>query len=261
MLLDVIDAVHKVDPDFVLWSEAFNDTILDSVALYQGLFYVTDAGYNVANRFVEGNACDMFPEMTFYVFPELIMCDRNSTSLCTRKRANGCAATNLRVDFEVRYRADRQYVTFGTEPPKGYYGKIVSKPSEVALMKSDSWRANRDYLRCVSDFRRANGDLLLCGTFKADEDFSVAGGEKIVANRWDGANGETGILVWNADDKPAAVKVSFDGSLLSVREPERGEVDAGEPIPPDTLRSRKRGSTTGSSGIESRRRANMSPIF
>ena len=174
--------------------------------------------------------------MTFYVFPELIMTDRSSTSLCTRKRANGCAATNLRVDFEVRYRADRQYVTYGTEPPKGYYGKIVSKPSEEALMKSDSWRANRDYLKCVSDFRRANGDLLLCGTFKADEGFGVTGGEKIVVNRWDGKNGEVGILVWNAGDKPAVVKVSFDGRLLSVREPERGEVDADEPIPPETLR-------------------------
>ena len=236
MLLDVIGEMHKVDPDFVLWSESFNDTILDSVGFYQGLFYVKDDGYNVANRFTEGNACDMFPEMTFYVFPELVMCDRNSTSLCTRRRANGCAVTNLRVDFEVRYRADRAYVEHGEEPPPGFYDNICSKPGEISLMKSETWRENRDYLRCVSDFRRANGDLLLGGTFKADEGFSVAGGGKIVANRWDGANGEAGILVWNADDKPAAVKVSFDGNLLSVREPERGEVDADEPVPPDTLR-------------------------
>ena len=44
MLTRIIDAMHKVDPDFVLWSEAFNDTILDSVGFYQGLNYVTDAG-------------------------------------------------------------------------------------------------------------------------------------------------------------------------------------------------------------------------
>ena len=236
MLLDVIGAMHKDDPDFVLWSEAFNDTILDSVALYQGLFYVTDNGYNAANRFVEGVSCDMFPEMTFYTFPELVMTDRNSTSLCTRKRANGCAVTNLRVDFEVRYRADRAYVERGEEPAPRYYDNICSKPGEVVLMKSETWCANRDYLRCVSDFRRKHGAILLGGTFKADEGFSVKGGQKIIANRWDGANGETGILVWNADDKSAKVAVSFAGEFISATEPERGEIDVAKPISPNTLR-------------------------
>ena len=103
-------------------------------------------------------------------------------------------------------------------------------------MKSETWRMNRDYLRCVNDFRRKNGALLLGGTFKADEGFSVKGGDKIVANRWDGANGETGILVWNADDKPAKVSISFGGKFISASEPERGEVDADEPIPANTLR-------------------------
>ncbi len=236
MLLDVIGAMQKTDPDFVLWSEAFNDTILDSVGFYQGLFYVSDTGYNVANRFVEGVSCDMFPEMTFYTFPELVMTDRNSTSLCTRKRANGCTVTNLRIDFEVRYRADRAYIERGEEPAPQYYDKICSKPGERHLMKFGTWRTNRDYLRCVSDFRRKNGALLLSGTFKADEGFSVTGGGKIVANRWDGANGETGILVWNADDKPAKVSVAFSGRFISASDPEKGDVDADAPIPANTLR-------------------------
>jgi hypothetical protein len=103
-------------------------------------------------------------------------------------------------------------------------------------MKSETWRANRDYLRCVSDFRRKNGALLLSGTFKADEGFSAKGGKKTIANRWDGVNGETGILVWNADDEAAKVSVAFGGSFVSASEPERGEVDADEPIPANTLR-------------------------
>ena len=236
MLLDVIGEMQKVDPEFVLWSEAFNDTILDSVGFYQGLYYVTDAGYNVANRFVEGGSCDMYPEMTFYTFPELVMTDRNSTSLCTRKRANGCAVTNLRVDFEVRYRADRAYVERGVAPGPDAYANIHAKPGEISLMKAETWRANRDYLRCVSDFRRKHGALLLAGTFKADEGFTVKGGKEIIANRWDGANGETGILVWNADGTPAKVSVAFGGAFVSASEPERGEVDADEPIPANTLR-------------------------
>ena len=71
---------------------------------------------------------------------------------------------------------------------------------------------------------------------KADEGFLVNGGKKIVANRWEGANGETGILVWNADDKPAKVSVAFGGRFVSASEPERGEVDVDDPIPPNSLR-------------------------
>ena len=55
-------------------------------------------------------------------------------------------------------------------------------------MKSETWRANRDYLCCVSDFRRKHGAMLLGGKF------------------------------------------------VSAGEPERGEVDAAEPIPANTLR-------------------------
>ena len=167
------------------------------------------------------------------------MTDRNNTSLCTRTRATGCAVTNLRVDFEVRYRADRDYVERGAELAPDAYAKIRSKPSEISLMKAETWRANRDYLRCVSDFRRKHGVMLLAGTFKADEGFTVKGGRKIIANRWDGANGETGVLVWNADEKPAKVSVAFDGAFVSVSEPERGEVDADEPIPANNLRLHK----------------------
>ena len=103
-------------------------------------------------------------------------------------------------------------------------------------MKSEAWRTNRDYQRRVSDFRRKRGATLLDGTFKADEGFSVNGGRKIVANRWDGENGETGILVWNADDKPAKVSVEFGGRFILASELERGEVDPEEPIPANTLR-------------------------
>ena len=54
-------------------------------------------------------------------------------------------------------------------------------------------------------------------------------------SKWD-ANGETGILVWNADDKPAKVSVAFGGRFVSASEPERGEVDVDDPIPPNSLR-------------------------
>ena len=139
-------------------------------------------------------------------------------------------ATNKVTSADKRYAIDVSLVV----RDGAWSGSVANR--EKALMKSDSWRANRDYLRCVSDFRRKHGALLLGGTFKADEGFSVKGGRKIVANRWEDANGETGILVWNADDKPAKVSVAFGGVLLSASEPERGEVNAADPIPPNSLR-------------------------
>lgn len=232
----VLDDIRREDSDFVLWSEAFNDTLLDSISLFQGLGYVTDAWWGVHRRFAADRQIDIYPEMMFYVFPELVMTDRNCTSLCSRTRANGALATNLRIDFEVRYRADREYVERGVPPAVNAYGTVKHKPAEVQLMTAESWDRDVRYLKAVNDFRRANGDLLLRGRFKADEGVKVNGGKKIIANRWDCNNGETGILVWNAADKPVAVEVLFDGKLMSTSEPERGEVDALESIPPNTLR-------------------------
>jgi len=238
MMLEIIRAMQKADPDFVLWSEAFNDTILNSTALYQGLYYLRDNGYNALNRFDPKAPCGMYPEMTFYVFPELVMTDRSSTSFCSRLRANQDAVCNLRVDFEVRYQADRAYVERGVQPAKGYYDQFVSRPSEIERMTTESWARDRDYLRQVNDFRRAHGDVLLRGTFVADEGFAVSGGEKVIANRWVGANGESGILVWNADPVPRKVVVGLatGGLLISASEPERGRVEPEDAIPANSLR-------------------------
>ena len=238
----VLDEMRKTDPDFILWSEAFNDTLLPSVSCYQGLDYVRQGdaradSWKPENRFVPDIGCEMYPELTAYTFPELITCDRVTDPFCTRARANGCAATNLRVDFEVRYPGDRAYVEKGALPSKWEYDRVSSKTAGLAYMQEPGhWREDRDYLKCVSDFRRRYREILLRGTFRADEGFAVAGGEKLIANRWTGANGEEGVLVWNAANKPADVKVSFGRPLVACAEPERGEVAASDLIGANTLR-------------------------
>jgi len=232
----VLDDIRQEDPDFVLWSEAFNDTLLDSISLFQGLGYVTDAWWGVHRRFASDRQIDVFPELTFYVFPELVMTDRNCTSLCTRTRANGALATNLRIDFEVRYRADRDYVERGVPPTDGAYGTVKHKPAEIRLMTRENWARDDRYLKAVNDFRRTNGDLFLRGTFRADEGFSVSGGRKIIANRWEGSDGQFGILVWNVDESPCKVQLSAGSRLVGASEPERGPVAVDEPMAANTIR-------------------------
>ena len=57
-----------------------------------------------------------------------------------------------------------------------------------------------------------------------------------MANRWDSADGQTAILVWNAAERPQKIDVSYPGQLLYAEEPESGKVDADTAIPANTLR-------------------------
>ena len=121
-------------------------------------------------------------------------------------------------------------------------GSYIGKPAVVEVLEErDGFvlqRTNNSYTGKATFklTQRVDGKV----TAESDDDnvayATVKGGSKIVANRWDGANGETGILGWNADDKPATVSISFGGTFVSASEPERGEVDADEPIPANTLR-------------------------
>lgn len=232
----ILGEMQKSDPDFVLWSEAFNDTLLTSVACYQGLDYIRGDWY-VENRFCEGIGCEMYPELTAYTFPELITTDRVTDPFCTRARANGCAVTNLRIDFEVRYPGDRWYAQKGTPVSEWEYKRISFPPFGLKRMLTDAnWRSDRDYLKCVNDFRLKYREILLRGTFKADEGFELTGGEGVIANRWTGTNGEEGILVWNMTDAAKKVEIRFKGTLLGCAEPEQGDVLATAPLGANSLR-------------------------
>ena len=114
------------------------------------------------------------------------------------------------------------YCNGGGDPankePFTYQGKLPRTKEQVVVMMADAVEAAS---RSLKDYSEASISALV---------------EKIMANRWDGENGETGILVWNADGTPAKVSVAFGGRYISASEPERGEVNADEPIPANTLR-------------------------
>ena len=232
----LLSEVRDAYPDTVLLAEGWNDTINESTLICQGNGHGT-SGENIVWRFDDEHFAEMFPEMLFYTFPELIYTDRFHSPYATRNRVNATAATNLRIDLESRYVPDRGYCESGIRPATNAYDLMCHAPIEqISGYWTEDWAQNRDYLRMVCDFRRANRDLLLRGRFVADEGFELKGGTKIIANRWIGADGQSGILVWNGDSKPADVDVACAGRLVSVTEPERGQVDPGTPIPANSLR-------------------------
>lgn len=224
------------DPDTPLLAEGWNDSINESTIICQGNGNPVESEL-ILRRFDDQAIIEPFPELIFYTFPEVIYTDRFFSPYATRTRANATAATNLRIDIESRYVPDRPYCESGIRPATNAYDLMFHAPKDqLAGYWTEDWAKNRDYLRTVCDFRRANRDLLLRGRFVATDGFACAGGRKIVANRWVGADGQSGILVWNADSEPAAVTVSSEGRLVSVTEPEAGQVDPAAPIPANTLR-------------------------
>lgn len=233
---DLLAEIRRTAPDTPLLAEGWNDSINESTIICQGNGNPV-SGELVMRRFDPNAIVEPFPELIFYTFPEVIYTDRFFSPYATRTRANATAAVNLRIDIESRYVPDRPYCESGIRPATNAYDIMYHAPKEeIAGYWTEDWAKNRDYLRTVCDFRRANRDLLLRGRFVATDGFALSGGEKIVANRWVGADGDSGVLVWNADDKPATVTVTHKGRGVSVTEPEAGQVDPASPIPANTLR-------------------------
>lgn len=223
-------------PDTVLLAEGWNDSINESTIICQGNGNPVESEL-ILRRFEADVMVEPFPELIFYTFPEVIYTDRFFCPYATRTRVNATAATNLRIDIESRYVPDRPYCESGIKPATNAYDIMFHAPKDqIAGYWREDWAVNRDYLRTVCDFRRANRDLLLRGRFVATDGFTAEGGAKIVANRWVGADGQSGILVWNADERPAQVKIACEGRLVSVMDPERGQADPAAPIPANSLR-------------------------
>ncbi|MGN0832208.1 MAG: DUF6259 domain-containing protein [Kiritimatiellia bacterium] len=227
----VADVLHSEDPEFVLASESYNDSIFDSCAWFEG-WCIGRAWH----RFDAEHVHDWFPEMSFYTFPEIVATDRSYTPCYDRQQMNGAVAVNCRVNFAVRYRIDRAFVEEGKVPgPEDV--KYMLSPTDWQYMARCDWRGCRAYMKTVNEWRKANRELLLRGVFKADEGFAVRGDGNLIANRWDAADGRTGILVWNGElDRALQVSVSFPGQFLYAEEPEAGKVAAAGAIPANTLR-------------------------
>ena len=227
---EVADVIHSEDPEFVLSAESYNDSIFDSCAWFEGW-----CDGRTWDRFDLQHVHDWFPEMTFYTFPEVVATDRSYTPCYDRRQMNGAVAVNCRVNFAVRYRVDRTFVETGKAPgPEDV--KYMLSPTDWKYMASVDWATCRGYMKLVNEWRKQNKKFLLRGTFKADEGFVAKGSGNFTANRWDAADGQSAILIWNDNAQPTDFTVGFSGQLLYAEEPENGTVDPSTPIAPNSLR-------------------------
>lgn len=210
-LKDIADEMRLVDPDFVVLTEGFHDSILDSCACFHGWGSGVSAAAAEAFRTRGRGMCDWMPEVTKTAYPDFQSTIREPTPVLTRTAVNYAALFGFKHELEIRYTPDRAYLERGVRPQASDYGTIRQKPSLSVLQVTDSFAAGA-YLKRVADFQREHREFLLRGRF-LDTEGVVLGGEtdQVGATRWQTADGKEAVLVWNASEKPRHVSVSVNG--------------------------------------------------
>ena len=166
---------------------------------------------------------------------------RFPTPMATRPVANYAAVMGLRHEIEVRYMPDRKYLLEGKVPAREDYGTVNNLPSLVSMQSVVPAEASA-YLKSVCDFQRAHAKYLMRGRFMDDKDFTCKG-RGLVAKRFVADDGTSAVCVWNAGEKPAAVRIDGLGAPTSVFAPAGEKADGA--LAADSIRLYAFGRTIG----------------
>ncbi len=228
--------MRQVNPDFIVMTEGLHDSVLGSISLFHGCMTGTFAvsGQEMLARLHRQDKSAPFPELFRYTFPAMMTTIRMPTPMLDRAMANFTCAYGLRFEIEARYAPDRRYLCEERVPGADEYGEVINKP-DLALMKATPPAAATRYLKQVIEFQRAHADLLWLGSFTDDDGFALKG-RNLVAKSF-AAGKKLGVLIWNPGDQPATFALNVPGAtLLAASEPERGNVEALGPLPPQSIR-------------------------
>jgi len=226
-LRDIAEEMRLVDPDFIVLTEGFHDTIQDSCAAFHGWGSCVGEAAAAAFKARGREMSDWMPEVTRCAFPAFRCSMRVPTPIVARTTVNYAALFGFLHELEVRYTPDRAYLERGVRPKTADYGTIRQKPDLTSMLHTDPVAAAA-YLKRVSDFQRAHRDFLLRGFFLDSVGVTLRGETASVgATRWRAADGREAVLVWNAADVPQRTDVTVDGVAWR---------DAAAPLAPDSLR-------------------------
>jgi len=210
-LKDIADEMHTVDRDFIVLTEGFHDTILDSCAAFHG--WGAGQSLAAADEFASRGTgmSDWMPEVARYAFPELQVTMRVPTPIVTRSAVNYAALYGYKHELEVRYTPDRAYLEKGVKPKLADYGTVRQKPALDTMLKTDPNVAGA-YLKQVADFQRRHRNFLLRGRFLDNVGVELGGDSKsVAATRWLADDGRVAVLVWNASSEPRHLELKVDG--------------------------------------------------
>lgn len=224
----VQDEMKKINPEFIVLTEGFNDASLDSCSFYHSIgtgVYGTPA-LNEIRQWRDGEMSNgLFRPLFPYTWPEASLTIRNPIPLQHRRASNMACFLGLKNEVEVRFPADVETLSTGRLPAMSRYKQDHLSPSRVNTLKLAEFAGRNTlndmtYTKMMNDFRLKYRDLLLAGRFRDTVGFISSG--KVLAAAFEAKN-RFGVLVWNPEEEPVSFSVEVPGKkLMEAGGPENG---------------------------------------
>lgn len=236
MLNEIRTAMKKLDPNFIIMTEATHDGVLDNIDYHHGW------GVGTALEPIGiGPVTNTFPALYRYTFPELVETQRNANPMITRTEANFAAVYGLRHEIETRYAEDVAYLLKGEMPTASSYADVTYYPPIPAKINEAPAEVATRYVHELIQFENQHAPFFRLGKFIDEEGIQVSSPD-ITAKGFLNDN-QLGVVAWNTHSSAERpVRVSVPGyQLVESHEPGQANVDpAGRhsvtPLKPNSIR-------------------------
>ncbi|MDO5553822.1 MAG: DUF6259 domain-containing protein [Planctomycetia bacterium] len=235
--------MKKINPNFIVMTEGFNDASVDSCSFYHSYgsgLYGTPALESIRQWRDGTGEIVPFRSLFLYTWPEAVLTIRNPIPLQHRRNTNMACVLGLKHEVEVRFPADVEALASGHLADRARYEQDHLSKSRLGTLVLDAF-AGRDtrldmaYTKTMAEFRQKYSDLLLAGRFCDTVGFTCSG--KVLATAFEGKD-RFGVIVWNPEEEPVAFSVNVPGKkLVEAASPETGlQSDPFADLPPCSVR-------------------------
>ena len=189
LLGKIKDQTKKINPDYAFFTEHITDVYSQFADCLHGIKTSPDAAGMRSKLLDDKSAAVLnYPELFRYCFPKTVITIRNAFPYITPQFANYAITFGLRLEMELRYLDDVNYVLEDRTP---------------------QWR---EYAAKITALRKKHWDILGHGKF-VDEEFLANGNKKIIAKSFVKAD-SLAVVLWNDNTAAENVDLKVKGFTL-----------------------------------------------
>ena len=235
--------MKKIDPDFIVLTEGFNDSAMDACAYFHSIgygIYGTPSRNGLMDERDHEPVNGPFRALFRYTWPEIAMTIRNPIPIQHPRFTNMACLLGLKNEVEIRFPTDVNVLKSEEIPTMDQYRNDHLSKSRINTLllgefKGITGRVCFDYTKKVAQFRAKNASLLLKGRFVDEVGFTCQG--KVWAKAFT-AGKQFGVLVWNPDTEPTSFKIDVPGArFIRASSPESDEIQNPQSeLAPETIR-------------------------